>query len=69
MSEFWNVGEVAVLLRVSPDTVVRRFAKLKGVVNLGSEETRGKRRYRVLRIPHFVVEKYVGHSVQKSYSV
>jgi hypothetical protein len=63
MSELLNVAEVAAVLKVSPDTVVRRFAKVKGVVNLGSEETRGKRRYRVLRIPKHVVEKFVGHPI------
>jgi hypothetical protein len=63
MSELLNVATVAAILKVSPDTVVRRFSRVKGVVNLGSEETRGKRRYRVLRIPQHVVEKYVGHPI------
>jgi hypothetical protein len=43
--------------------VVRRFAKLPGVVNLGTKGSLGKRRYRVLRIPKHVVEKFVGHPV------
>jgi len=64
MSELLNVAEVAAVLKVSPDTVIRRFAKVKGVVNLGSEETRGKRRYRLLRIPKHVVEKFVGHPIE-----
>ncbi len=64
MSEILNVATVAVILKCSPDTVVRRFAKVKGVVNLGTEETRGKRRYRVLRIPKHVVEKFVGHPIE-----
>ena len=63
MSELLNVAEVAAILKVSPDTVVRRFANLKGVLNLGSEGTRHKRRYRLLRIPKAVVEKVVGHTV------
>jgi hypothetical protein len=63
MSELLNVATVAAILKVSPDTVVRRFSKMKGVVNLGSEETRGKRRYRVIRIPTHVLERYVGHPI------
>lgn len=57
--ELFTVAEVAAFLRVSPDTIVRRFAKIPGVIDLGSPETRNKRRYRVLRIPKTVVEKFV----------
>ena len=63
MSELLNVATVAAILKCSPDTVVRRFGKMKGVVNLGSEETRNKRPYRVLRIPKHVVEKFIGHPI------
>ncbi|MGA7593310.1 MAG: helix-turn-helix domain-containing protein, partial [Candidatus Sulfotelmatobacter sp.] len=59
MSELMTVPEVAALLNVSEETVTRRFAKVKGVIDLGSPETPKKRRYRVLRIPQSVVEKYV----------
>ena len=55
MSELLKVATVAAILKVSPDTVVRRFSKVKGVVNLGSEETRGKRRYGVRRQAFFPV--------------
>jgi len=44
---------------VGEDTVTRRFAKVKGVIDLGSPETPKRRRYRVLRIPKAVVEKLV----------
>lgn len=57
--ELFTVAEVAAFLRVSGDTVYRRFAKVTGVVDIGSPETRTKRRYRVLRIPKSVVEKFV----------
>jgi hypothetical protein len=57
--ELFTVAEVAAFLRVSDDTVIRRFGKVKGVIDLGSPETLRKRRYRVLRIPRTVVEKYV----------
>jgi Mn-dependent DtxR family transcriptional regulator len=64
MSEMVNVAEISAALKISPDTVVRRFGKLKGTVNLGSEETRGKRRYRVLRWPKHVIEKEIGQPIE-----
>ncbi len=59
MSELLTVSEVAMILGVGEDTVTRRFAKVKGVIDLGSPETPKRRRYRVLRIPKSVVEKYL----------
>jgi hypothetical protein len=59
MSELLTVAQVASLLQVSPDTVMRRFARVKGVVDIGTAETPKRRRYRVLRIPRTVVERWV----------
>jgi len=59
MSELLTVRDVATVLKCSEDAVVRRFAKMPGVIDLGREETRDRRRYRVLRIPKAVVEKYL----------
>jgi hypothetical protein len=63
-----TVRDVAAVLQCSEDAVIRRFAKVPGVIDLGSSETRKKRRYRVLRIPKAVVERYLtmkaGHSVR-----
>lgn len=59
MSELLTISQVAELLGISEDTVTRRLAKLPGVIDLGSPETPKRRRYRVLRIPRSVVEKYV----------
>jgi hypothetical protein len=59
MSELLTIEEVAKILNVSPDTVTRRFAKVKGVIDIGSPETPKRRRYRVLRIPKSVLEKYL----------
>jgi hypothetical protein len=59
MSELLTIEEVATILNVSPDTVTRRFAKVKGVIDIGSPETPKRRRYRVLRIPKTVVEKFL----------
>ena len=57
MSNLLTVSQVAAVLQCSP--VVRRFAKVKGVIDLGTGETRSKRRYRVLRIPISVVEGHL----------
>jgi hypothetical protein len=59
MSDLMTISEVAQILGVSDDTVIRRFAKVKGVIDLGSPETPKRRRYRVLRIPKSVVEKFL----------
>ena len=58
MSELLTIAQVAALLQVSPDTVMRRFARVKGVVDIGTAETPKRRRYRVLRIPRTVVERW-----------
>ena len=62
MSELLTVRDVAAIMKCSEDAVVRRFAKLPGVIDLGRAETRNKRRYRVLRIPKTVLEKYLSTS-------
>jgi hypothetical protein len=68
MSELLTVKDVAGILKCSEDAVVKRFAKLQGVLDLGQGETRNRRRYRVLRIPKTVLEKYLatkaGHPVK-----
>lgn len=56
--QFRTVAEVAEMLGVSKDTVRRLFANEPGVIDLGKcEATRGKRQYRVLRIPSAVVAR------------
>jgi hypothetical protein len=67
MSELLTVAEVALVLKCSEDAVVRRFVHVDGVIDLGQAATRDKRRYRVLRVPKAVLEKYLskkaGHPV------
>jgi AcrR family transcriptional regulator len=59
MSErLMTVAEVAALLKCSPETVTRRFAREKGVIDLAAAGSTRRRRYRVLRIPRTVVERY-----------
>ena len=59
MSELLTVREVAIVMKCGEDAVVRRFAKMPGVIDLGKPETRSRRRYRVLRIPKVVVEQHL----------
>jgi hypothetical protein len=54
-----TVKDVATILKCGEDAVVKRFARLPGVIDLGKPETRSRRRYRVLRIPKTVVEQYL----------
>jgi hypothetical protein len=42
--EYLTPEEAATILRVSPETVRRRFEKRKGVIDLGTPETRHKKR-------------------------
>jgi hypothetical protein len=58
MSELMTVAQVAAVLNCSEETVTRRFAREKGVIDLASAGSTRRRRYRVLRIPTSVVEKY-----------
>lgn len=58
-TEYLTPQEIAELLKVSTDTVVRKFERRNGVLDLGSSESRFTRRYRVLRIPRTVFEAYV----------
>jgi hypothetical protein len=57
--ELLTLAEVASILRVSSDTVARRFAKVPGVIDIGHPETKQRRRYRVLRIPKSVLQKFL----------
>jgi hypothetical protein len=54
------------MLGVSRDTVRRMFAAEPGVIDLGRRNnTKGKRRYRVLRIPSAVVDRVLNRMSMK----
>jgi hypothetical protein len=57
--EYLTSSEAAKILRISVDSVVRKFQHYPGVINLGTEERRFKRRYRVLRIPMASLQKFI----------
>jgi hypothetical protein len=61
--EYLTVEEVASILKVSTDTVIRKFENRPGVLDLGSGEGRFKRRYRVLRIPRETLEQFIVDSL------
>ena len=60
--EYLTPTEVADILKVSTDTVIRKFQDRPGVLNLGTGESRFKRRYRTLRIPREALEKFIVES-------
>ena len=68
MSELLTVKDVAQVLKCSEDKVIRVFARIDGVIDLGRPENRSRHRYRLMRIPKAVVERYpttkAGRSVQ-----
>jgi hypothetical protein len=57
--EFFTVDEIAKMLKLSRDAVSRRFEKEPGVIDLGAPERLHKRRYRVLRIPTAVLNRFL----------
>lgn len=57
--EFYTPAEAAELLKVSVDTVIRKFERFPGVIDLGSPEARTKRRRRVLRIPREAMDRFI----------
>jgi hypothetical protein len=57
--EVLTVREVAAILKLSPESVTRRFESYPGVINLGKPETRFKRAYQVLRIPRPVLQRFL----------
>jgi hypothetical protein len=59
MSELLTVRDVAQVMKCSEDKVIRVFARMHGVIDLGRPENLARRRYRVLRIPKQVVERYL----------
>lgn len=57
--QFYTPAEVAELLKVSRDTVIRKFSNQPGVIDLGSPESGRKRQYRTLRIPREALERFI----------
>jgi hypothetical protein len=62
VSEYLTPAEVAAVLKVTPESVIKRFEKLPGVIDIGAAEARFKRRYRVLRIPRETLNTFLVES-------
>lgn len=60
--EYLTVTQVATILNISTDSVIRRFGDQTGVIDLGSPERLHKRRYRVLRIPRYVLNRFLNEN-------
>jgi hypothetical protein len=59
LPRYLTPGEIAKMLVVSEDTVIRQFEGREGVIDLGSQESMHKRRKRMLRIPMSAFDAYV----------
>jgi Helix-turn-helix domain len=62
LEEYLTPAEVAEILKVSLNTVIRRFENVPGVIDLGSTEKMHRRRYRTLRIPRSVLNRFVAEN-------
>src|ERR1700757_3661101 len=69
MSTLLTVKDVAQITRCSEDKVIRLFARMDGVIDLGKPENLSRRRYRVLRIPKQVVERYLTKRAERAVEV
>ena len=59
MMQYLTVADVAAILAVSDDTVLKQFGTLNGVIDIGTPGSKYRRRKRVLRIPQRTLERYV----------
>jgi hypothetical protein len=61
LTEMYTATEVAEMLKISRDTVIRWFRGRPGVIDLGSPEDvrKRKRRYAILRIPRVELERFL----------
>jgi hypothetical protein len=57
--EYLTVSDVAAILAVSDDTVLKQFGALDGVIDIGTPGGMHRRRKRVLRIPRRTLTRYL----------
>ena len=60
--QFYTPKEVSEILKTSTDTIMRKFSDYPGVIDIGTAESGHRRRYRTLRIPKEVLERFVVES-------
>jgi hypothetical protein len=58
---FFTPTEVGAILKLSPRSVIARFAGMQGVLTLPAEDSRltKRDRYRTLRIPKHVLDRFI----------
>jgi hypothetical protein len=58
---FYTPAEVAAVLKISPKSVIDRFAGMAGVLVLPANNSRliKRERYRTLRIPKYVLDRFI----------
>ena len=58
LGPYFTPAQISAMLQLSTDTVIRMFEREAGVLVVGDVEgTRGKRRYRTLRVPESVLQR------------
>ena len=58
-NKYFTVGEIAEILALSDDSVLKQFAGLDGVIDVGTAGGMHRRRKRLLRIPPRTLERYL----------
>jgi hypothetical protein len=57
--QFLTPAEVALILNVSDDSVLKTFGAMEGVIDIGTPSSMHKRKKRVLRIPRKTLERFI----------
>jgi hypothetical protein len=65
LTEYLTVSDVAAILAVSDDTILKQFGSLDGVIDIGTPAEMHRRRKRVLRIPRRTLERYIAEKQVK----
>jgi hypothetical protein len=58
-SEYLTPAEVAAILKLSRQTIIRHFENMPGVLKIGHGESRFARRHWTLRIPRSALERFI----------
>jgi hypothetical protein len=58
---FYTPAEIAAVLKISPKSVIDRFAGIAGVLILPAENSRltKRERYRTIRVPKHVLDRFI----------
>jgi Helix-turn-helix domain len=62
--EYLTVQECAAILKLSRDTIIRRFQNRRGVLVIGGPDNRSNRCYRTIRIPKEALDQFIAEVAQ-----